>query len=110
MLFREPLKASQNHFCQRYLASNYFILLIINIQFVKIQAKQAEKAKKLMTKSVGELDEDRMMNRLPDIARRMRTYFVQVQRNVVPFKKVVDQLKQSYPEAMTDCNKIFVFK
>lgn len=55
-----------------------------------------------MTRSVGELDEDRMMNRLPDIARRMRTYFVQVQRNVMAYKKVVDQLKQSYPEAMSD--------
>ncbi|CAH1721518.1 unnamed protein product [Aphis gossypii] len=68
----------------------------------KIQEKQAQKAKELMTRSVGQLDEDRMMNRLPDIARRMRTYFVQLQRNVMPFKKVIDQLKQSYPEAMTD--------
>lgn len=57
-----------------------------------------------MTRSVGQLDEDRMMNRLPDIARKIRTYFVQIQRNVVPFKKVIDQLKQSYPEAMTDRN------
>lgn len=57
-----------------------------------------------MTRSVGQLDEDRMMNRLPDIARRMRTYFVQLQRNVLPLKKVIDQLKQSYPEAMTDRN------
>lgn len=57
-----------------------------------------------MTRSVGQLDEDRMMNRLPDIARRMRTYFVQIQRNVMPFKKVIDQLKQSYPEALTDRN------
>lgn len=57
-----------------------------------------------MTRSVDQLDEDRMMNRLPDIARRMRTYFVQLQRNVMPLKKVIDQLKQSYPEAMTDRN------
>lgn len=57
-----------------------------------------------MTRSVDQLDEDRMMNRLPDIARRMRTYFVQIQRNVMPFKKVIDQLKQSYPEALTDRN------
>jgi len=67
-----------------------------------------------MTRSVDELDEDRMMNRLPDIARRMRTYFVQLQRNVMPLKKVIDQLKQSYPEAMTDRNLktslIFIFK
>ncbi|XP_025201253.1 DNA replication factor Cdt1-like [Melanaphis sacchari] len=68
----------------------------------RIQEKQAQKAKELMTRSVGQLDEDRMMNRLPDIARGMRTYFVQLQRNVMPFKKVIDQLKQSYPEAMTD--------
>lgn len=57
-----------------------------------------------MTRSVGQLDEDKMMNRLPDIARKIRTYFVQIQRNVMPFKKVIDQLKQSYPEAMTDRN------
>ncbi|XP_060878814.1 LOW QUALITY PROTEIN: DNA replication factor Cdt1-like [Metopolophium dirhodum] len=69
---------------------------------LKIQEKQAEKAKELMTRSVGQLDEDRMMNRLPDIARRMRTYFVQLQRNVLPFKKIIGQLKQSYPESMTD--------
>lgn len=65
-----------------------------------------------MTRSVGQLDEDRMMNRLPDIARRMRTYFVQLQRNVLPLKKVIDQLKQSYPEAMTDrnlTNSLFIF-
>ncbi|XP_060834243.1 DNA replication factor Cdt1-like [Rhopalosiphum padi] len=69
---------------------------------LRIQEKQAQKAKELMTRSVGQLNEDRMMDRLPDIARGMRTYFVQLQRNVMPFKKVVDQLKQSYPEAMTD--------
>lgn len=63
-----------------------------------------EKAKEIMTRSVGQLDEDKMMNRLPDIARKIRTYFVQIQRNVMPFKKVIDQLKQSYPEAMTDRN------
>lgn len=57
-----------------------------------------------MTKSIGQLNEDRMMNRLPDIARRMRTYFVQLQRNVLPLKKVIDQLKQSYPEALADRN------
>ncbi|XP_050527571.1 DNA replication factor Cdt1 [Daktulosphaira vitifoliae] len=71
---------------------------------LKIQAKQAEKAKELMTRSVDQLDEDRMMSRLPDIARRIRTYFVQLQRNVLPYKKVIDQLKQSYPEAMTEDN------
>lgn len=57
-----------------------------------------------MTRSVGQLDEDRMMNRLPDIARRIRTYFVQLQRNVIPLNKIINQLKQSYPEAMTDRN------
>lgn len=57
-----------------------------------------------MMRSIGKLDEDRMMNRLPDIARRIRTYFVQIQRNVMPLKKVIDQLKQSYPEAMTERN------
>lgn len=63
-----------------------------------------------MTRSVGQLDEDRMMHRLPDIARRIRTYFVQIQRNVMPFKKVVNQLKQSYPESLTDRNiKIIIF-
>jgi len=55
-------------------------------------------------KSVSQLNKDKMMIRLPDIARKMRTYFVQLQRNVMPLKKVINQLKQSYPEAMTDCN------
>ncbi|XP_050439239.1 DNA replication factor Cdt1-like [Adelges cooleyi] len=71
---------------------------------LKIQAKQAEKAKELMTRTVNQLDEDRMMSRLPDIARRIRTYFVQLQRNIMPFKKVINQLKQSYPEAMAEEN------
>lgn len=62
-----------------------------------------------MTRSVNQLDEDRMMSRLPDIARRIRTYFVQLQRNVLPYKKVVEQLKQSYPEAMTEGN-YYVFQ
>lgn len=62
-----------------------------------------------MTRSVGQLDKDRMMNRLPDIARSMRTYFVQLQRNVMPVKKVIDQLKQSYPETMTDGDLIFLY-
>lgn len=82
----------------------FLVFQVYSNNFIKIQEKQAEKAKELMTRSVGQLDEDRMMNRLPDIARRMRTYFVQLQRNVLPFKKVIGQLKQSYPEAMTDRN------
>lgn len=49
-----------------------------------------------------------MVIRLPGIARRIRTYFVQLQRNVMPLKKVIDQLKQSYPETMTDCNQMFL--
>jgi len=53
---------------------------------------------------VDQLKEDRMMNRLPNIARSMRTYFVQLQRNIVPVKKIINQLKQSYPESMTDRN------
>jgi len=57
-----------------------------------------------MMMSVNQLNKDKMMIRLPDIARRVRTYFVQLQRNVMPLKKVIDQLKQSYPEAMTDSN------
>ncbi|XP_060871194.1 DNA replication factor Cdt1-like [Metopolophium dirhodum] len=68
----------------------------------KIQSKQIEKARGLMMMSVNQLNKDKMMIRLPDIARRMRTYFVQLQRNVMPLIKVIDQLKQSYPEAMTD--------
>lgn len=88
----------------------YFLIsAYILIYHVQIQAKQAEKAKELMTRSEGQLDEDRMMNRLPDIARRMRTYFVQLQRNVLPLKKVIDQLKQSHPEAMTDRNEIIIY-
>ncbi|XP_001948429.2 DNA replication factor Cdt1 isoform X1 [Acyrthosiphon pisum] len=69
---------------------------------LKIQEKQAAKAKDLMTRSVGQLKEDRMMNRLPDIARSMRTYFVQLRGNIIPVKKIINQLKQSYPETMTD--------
>ncbi|XP_050420554.1 DNA replication factor Cdt1-like isoform X2 [Adelges cooleyi] len=69
---------------------------------LKIQAKQVEKAKELMTRSVVQLDEDRMMSRLPEIARRIRTYFVQMQKNIMPLKKVTEQLKQSYPEALTE--------
>jgi hypothetical protein len=57
-----------------------------------------------MTRSLGQLNEDRIINRLPDIARRMRTYFLQLKRNVMPLEKVIDQLKQSYPEAMTNRN------
>lgn len=57
-----------------------------------------------MTRSVGQLKEDRMMNRLPDIARSMRTYFVQLRGNIMPVKKIINQLKQSYPESMTDRN------
>ncbi|XP_029343840.1 DNA replication factor Cdt1-like [Acyrthosiphon pisum] len=68
----------------------------------KIQSKQIEKARGLMMRSVSQLNKDKMIIRLPDIARRIRTYFVQLQRNVMPLKKVIDQLKQSYPEAMTD--------
>lgn len=49
---------------------------------------------------------DKMMIRLPDIARRIRTHFVQLKKNVMPLKKVIDQLRQSYPEAMTDRNSI----
>lgn len=57
-----------------------------------------------MMRSVSKLDKDKMMIRLPDIARRMRTYYVQLQRNVMPLKRVIDQLRQSYPEALTDRN------
>ncbi|KAL4143537.1 hypothetical protein QTP88_005856 [Uroleucon formosanum] len=69
---------------------------------LKIQEKQAAKAKDLMTRSVDQLKEDRMINRLPDIARCMRTYFVQLKGNIMPVKKIIKQLKQSYPESMTD--------
>lgn len=57
-----------------------------------------------MTRSLGQLDEDGMIKRLPDIAQRMCTYFVQLKKNVLPLKKVIDQLNQSYPEAMADRN------
>jgi len=72
--------------------------------YVKIQEKQAAKAKNLMTRSEEQLKEDRMINRLPDIARCMRTYFVQLKGNIMPVKKIINQLKQSYPESMTDSN------
>ncbi|KAE9544645.1 hypothetical protein AGLY_000187 [Aphis glycines] len=68
---------------------------------IKIQSKQTEKATGIM-RSVSQLNKDKMVIRLPGIARRIRTYFVQLQRNVMPLKKVINQLKQSYPETMTD--------
>lgn len=98
------LKGIPKSFLLKVCVLVFLVFQVYSNIFIKIQEKQAEKAKELMTRSVGQLDEDRMMNRLPDIARRMRTYFVQLQRNVLPFKKVIGQLKQSYPEAMTDRN------
>ncbi|XP_025200221.1 DNA replication factor Cdt1-like, partial [Melanaphis sacchari] len=68
---------------------------------IKIQSKQTEKANRII-RSVSQLNKDKMMIRLPDIARRVRTYFVQLQRNIMPLKKVIDQLKQCYPEILTD--------
>uniref|UniRef100_A0A2S2NIB2 DNA replication factor Cdt1 n=1 Tax=Schizaphis graminum TaxID=13262 RepID=A0A2S2NIB2_SCHGA len=68
---------------------------------IKIRSKQIKKTNELM-RSLSQLNKDKMMIRLPDIARRIRTYFVQLQRNVLPLSKVIDQLKQSYPETMTD--------
>lgn len=45
-----------------------------------------------------------MTNRLLDIARRIYSYFVQLQKNVLPLKKVIDQLKHNYPVSITNGN------
>ncbi|XP_060839677.1 DNA replication factor Cdt1-like isoform X2 [Rhopalosiphum padi] len=68
---------------------------------IKIRSKKIKKTNEIM-RSLSQLNKDKMMIRLPDIARRIRTYFVQLQRNVLPLSKVIDQLKQSYPETMPD--------
>lgn len=62
-----------------------------------------------MTRSSCQLEKDRITNRLQDIAQKIHTYFVQLKKNVMPLKEVIDQLKQSYPEAMADRKFNFEF-
>lgn len=57
-----------------------------------------------MTRSGHQLEENKMINKLLDIAKRIYSYFVQLQRNVLPLKKLIVQLKQSYPLAITNGN------